>query len=332
MARSQVNYQQAIENARKAAEEGDRELAIKWAKYAVSLAPERAAAWLVLGDLLDLKQRLKCYTKALEINPNNTAARKKLGEAVKELRHEQSRQKQELTPKIRLGVPFKTTIRRRTSLKAALMVVIAVATLGMVAWGGISTIPEFVDASAGLFPTETSEVNLASRANPITPTPTATPTPTQTPTSTPTPTPIPTSTPRPPTATPRPVAGQHPWNVGDNEFWIEINLSTQQLFAHRGDDLLDTFWISSGTWATPTITGSFQIYQKLRSQTMAGFDYYLPDVPYVMYFYKDYAIHGAYWHTNFGNPMSHGCVNMVSSEAGWLFQNAKIGTWVIIHY
>ena len=41
-----------------------------------------------------------------------------------------------------------------------------------------------------------------------------------------------------------------------------------------------------------------------------GYDYYLPNVPYVMYFYQGYALHGTYWHSNFGRPMSHGCVNL----------------------
>jgi lipoprotein-anchoring transpeptidase ErfK/SrfK len=332
MAKAQFNYLQAIEKARQAVREGDREQAKHWAEYAAALGPDRDAAWVILGDVSDLAQRVKYYTKALEINPKNSAARQKLGQAVKALRSAQSRRKQKLTSQIHLGVPFKSTVRRKTSLKAALMLVIAAASLGMVAWGGISTIPELADASAGIFPTATLEVYLASRANPITPTPTATATATPTPTQTPTPTPVPTSTPIPPTATSEPVYGTRPWHVGTQEFWIEINLSTQQLIARQGEEVLDTFWVSSGTWATPTVTGSFQVYHKLNSQTMAGYDYYLPDVPYVMYFYDDYAIHGAYWHSNFGSPMSHGCVNMESGEAGWLFEYAKIGTWVIVHY
>jgi lipoprotein-anchoring transpeptidase ErfK/SrfK len=65
---------------------------------------------------------------------------------------------------------------------------------------------------------------------------------------------------------------------------------------------------------------------------MAGPGYYLPDVPYTMYFYEGYGIHGTYWHNNFGTPMSHGCVNMVTEEAGWVFGFSEVGTWVIIHY
>ena len=58
----------------------------------------------------------------------------------------------------------------------------------------------------------------------------------------------------------------------------------------------------------------------------------LPNVPYTMYFYKGYGIHGTYWHHNFGHPMSHGCVNMRTSDAAWLFNWASVGTPVVTHY
>ena len=66
---------------------------------------------------------------------------------------------------------------------------------------------------------------------------------------------------------------------------------------------------------------------------MAGPGYYLPDVPYVMYFYESYGLHGTYWHHNFGTPMSHGCINFTIADAGWLFDNwITFGTVVNIHY
>ena len=65
---------------------------------------------------------------------------------------------------------------------------------------------------------------------------------------------------------------------------------------------------------------------------MRGPGYYLRDVPYVMYFYKDYGLHGTYWHDNFGTPMSHGCVNLSSADAQWLFNWASVGTRVVTHY
>jgi lipoprotein-anchoring transpeptidase ErfK/SrfK len=65
---------------------------------------------------------------------------------------------------------------------------------------------------------------------------------------------------------------------------------------------------------------------------LLGYDYYLEGVPYVMYFYRDYAIHGTYWHNNFGTPMSHGCVNVNTPDAGWLFNWAPVGTVVNVHH
>jgi lipoprotein-anchoring transpeptidase ErfK/SrfK len=63
---------------------------------------------------------------------------------------------------------------------------------------------------------------------------------------------------------------------------------------------------------------------------MRGPDYYIPDVPNTMYFYGSYGLHGAYWHDNFGHPMSHGCVNMRLSDAAALFGWASVGTKVVI--
>jgi lipoprotein-anchoring transpeptidase ErfK/SrfK len=51
-----------------------------------------------------------------------------------------------------------------------------------------------------------------------------------------------------------------------------------------------------------------------------------------MYFYRGYGIHGTYWHSNFGHPMSHGCINLPTEEAEWLFHWASVGTLVNIHW
>lgn len=64
---------------------------------------------------------------------------------------------------------------------------------------------------------------------------------------------------------------------------------------------------------------------------MSGPGYYLPDVPYVMYFYRGYGLHGTYWHNNFGVPMSHGCVNLRTEDAAWLFDWASVGTPVTVY-
>lgn len=104
------------------------------------------------------------------------------------------------------------------------------------------------------------------------------------------------------------------------EKWIEVNVTTQQLLAWEGDKLVMSFRVSTGLPGTPTVLGEFNIYEKLEATLMVGPNYYLPDVPYTMYFYRGYALHGTYWHENFGQPMSHGCVNLKTEQAKQLFE------------
>ncbi len=113
---------------------------------------------------------------------------------------------------------------------------------------------------------------------------------------------------------------------------IVVNLSQQKTYAYENGVLIREFVVSTGLPATPTVTGDFTIYLKLRSQRMTGPDYDLPGVPWVMYFYKGYSLHGTYWHNNFGRPMSHGCVNMRTEDAEWLYEWAPIGTPVHVTY
>ena len=125
-------------------------------------------------------------------------------------------------------------------------------------------------------------------------------------------------------------------SAGGGARWIDINLSTQRLTAFEGNSAVFSTAVSTGISAYPTVVGKFHIYYRLPSQTMdgrrLGFNYYLPNVPYVMYFYGDYAIHGTYWHSNFGTPMSHGCVNMSTPDAQWLYNWSSKGTPVNVHY
>jgi len=128
------------------------------------------------------------------------------------------------------------------------------------------------------------------------------------------------------------------------EKWIDIDLGDQTLTAYQGDTVIKSFLISSGLPAHPTVTGTFHIWAKVSTQTMRGGsraagDYYdLPNVQWVQYFFEDYSIHGAYWHNNFGHPMSHGCVNMRNEDAEWLFgwaspsmddEMIKSGAWIL---
>ncbi|HVN16029.1 MAG TPA: L,D-transpeptidase family protein [Anaerolineales bacterium] len=121
-------------------------------------------------------------------------------------------------------------------------------------------------------------------------------------------------------------------SVGDGEHWIDVDLTHQRVYAYAGDTVVNTFIVSTGTWQYPTVTGQYHIYIKLLSTTMTGPGYYLPNVPYTMYFYKGYGLHGTYWHHNFGTPMSHGCVNLSIPDAEWLYNFSSVGTLVNVHY
>ena len=107
------------------------------------------------------------------------------------------------------------------------------------------------------------------------------------------------------------------------EKWIEVNVTTQEVTAWEGNVPVMHFIVSTGLPHTPTVLGEYRIYQKLVSTRMIGPGYDLPGVPYTMYFHRGYALHGAYWHTNFGQPMSHGCVNFSPEEAKTLFDWAE---------
>jgi len=113
--------------------------------------------------------------------------------------------------------------------------------------------------------------------------------------------------------------------------WIDINLATQGLVAYEGQRPVYWATVSTGLARTPTVKGRFRIYSKYRSTTMAGPGYRYTNVPYVMFFHRGYSIHGCYWHNNFGQPMSHGCVNMRIIDAQWLYNWAPVGTLVVVH-
>ncbi|MFH1561416.1 MAG: L,D-transpeptidase [Patescibacteria group bacterium] len=125
---------------------------------------------------------------------------------------------------------------------------------------------------------------------------------------------------------------------------IEVDLTNQRLYAYEDNRQIYNFSISSGKWGK-TPTGVFKIWIKLRYTKMEGGSkslrtyYYLPNVPYVMFFYNEkipkqrgFGIHGTYWHDNFGQPMSHGCINMKTEEAGLIYQWAESGQTPIVIY
>jgi lipoprotein-anchoring transpeptidase ErfK/SrfK len=113
---------------------------------------------------------------------------------------------------------------------------------------------------------------------------------------------------------------------------IIVDLSDSMTYAYQDGRLVYSVLSSMGRPATPTVVGEFKIYRRLESQAMSGPGYYLPGVPHVQYFYAGYALHGAYWHENWGNTMSHGCVNLPLDAAEWLYNFAELGTPVLVQH
>ena len=149
-----------------------------------------------------------------------------------------------------------------------------------------------------------------------------------------------------PTPTPRPMnqpvtkpgSSAAPPAIDQNKGgkWIDVNISTQTLTAYEGNKAVFSTLVSTGVSWHPTVVGTYKIYAKYLADDMSGGEgaeyYYLPAVPYTMYFYGGYAIHGTYWHHNFGHPMSHGCVNLPTDAAEWVYNWAPMGTTVVTHW
>ncbi len=119
---------------------------------------------------------------------------------------------------------------------------------------------------------------------------------------------------------------------------IVVDLSEQTLYAMDGDRVYMQAHVSTGLDGTPTEPGTFHIYRKMPSRYMQGpipgfteDEYDLPGVPWTMYFtYSGAAIHGAYWHSDFGEQHSHGCVNLTPENARKLYDWTPLNTTVIV--
>jgi hypothetical protein len=117
-----------------------------------------------------------------------------------------------------------------------------------------------------------------------------------------------------------------------NRKWIDVSLKRQLLVAYEGTRAVFATLVSTGAGGLgdpekvpSTVQGTFMIYAKHVTETMDGDEdkgdsFNLRDVPFVQYFHKGYALHGTYWHDDFGRWRSHGCVNLSPRDAAWLFE------------
>lgn len=337
----------ALENARISFYQGNHSKTRYWARIATKLDPNIEEPWLWLAAVSSPRASVAYLQKALIINPNSKRAKAGMHWAIKRIRTESPppipKPVQKKLPVT--ATPKKTATKTKISPHWLFIFIILSVT---VTCALVSPALGFYINSYILHPEPliAAQVNAAKASNTPTPsstptvTPTSTPTNTPTPTPTDTPTPTPTDTPTPtytpyPTDTPAPTwepIEYEPPDLGIDGRWIDVDLTYQLAYAYDGNELVRSFVVSTGTWQHPTVTGQYHIYVKYEYADMAGPGYYLPDVPYVMYFYDGYGLHGTYWHNNFGTPMSHGCVNFTIPDAEWLFYWSDVGTLVNVHY
>ena len=125
------------------------------------------------------------------------------------------------------------------------------------------------------------------------------------------------------------------------EKWIDVNLSAHTMTAYVGADVVyGPIKMVNGSDEKPTVVGTFHVYHKRELQTMRGSNadgtkYETPDVPYISYFHRGFALHGAPWRSSFGyagSRGSHGCINLPVPVAKWVFDFATIGTTVTSHH
>ena len=116
-----------------------------------------------------------------------------------------------------------------------------------------------------------------------------------------------------------------PEQIPNDVRWVHIDLDEQLFVAYSGDVPRYTSLVSSGVPGRDTPDGVYRTQRKYVTKTMTGPDedhgrYRVEEIPWVMYYHGAYAVHGAYWHNQFGEVRSHGCTNVAPVDAQWLFR------------
>jgi lipoprotein-anchoring transpeptidase ErfK/SrfK len=307
----------------------------RYAKQALKINAHHETPWLILAATTNPQQALAYLEQGLLCNPDNERIKK----AIQITQSRISSEDHSPAIVIKKSQTKPKEIATKKTHPWTWLVVVAFLLLGIAYFNPWYPVADHVMAFFQTPEISSSHSESAYFKPTLTPTNTATFTPTPTSTLTPTPTITPSPTPtqtNTPTITPSPTASRQPTATppiyDQTGRWIDVNFSTQMLYAYEGSVVVNSFLVSTGMYYTPTVTGQYNIYVKYEYTDMSGPGYYIPNVPYTQYFYSGYGIHAATWHNNFGTPMSHGCINMRLEDAKWLFDWTSIGTLVNIHY
>ena len=126
-----------------------------------------------------------------------------------------------------------------------------------------------------------------------------------------------------------------PFSVGERDKWMIVSITQGTLVAYEGRRPVFTTLVSPGAGGVPipgkdlvkmstTPMGIFRVTFKHRAATMSpekgeNRSFWIADVPHTQYFSAPFALHTAYWHENFGEPMSAGCINLSPRDGARLF-------------
>ena len=133
---------------------------------------------------------------------------------------------------------------------------------------------------------------------------------------------------------------ERPAEVAATDRWIAVDLFEQTATAYEGDQMRFATLISSGLPQWSTNEGLFNIRSRWLYGPMTGASgqpdfYYIENIPHIMYFDNDIALHAAYWHDRFGYRQSHGCVNLSLMDAWWIYEFTREPqyneAWVYVH-
>ncbi|MBT2485143.1 L,D-transpeptidase family protein [Microbacterium sp. ISL-108] len=115
---------------------------------------------------------------------------------------------------------------------------------------------------------------------------------------------------------------------------IEIDLGSQRAYLFENNEVVNSWAVSTGLPGTPTPTGNFKVFAHTDMQDMGcyeGAPYCTEDVPWITWFTTNIGFHGTYWHSNYGTPMSHGCVNLPIDMAKYVYDWSPVGVEVAVY-
>jgi lipoprotein-anchoring transpeptidase ErfK/SrfK len=338
---------QAVQNARQALRQGDRQSARRWAEHAASLAPDLEDPWLILGAVAAPRASLAYMQQALKVNPDSQRARQGLDWAQRRLDQTVTGQTAPTpVPRTQIIQPdpepvppssAPQPVRRKSPLLLTWILVPVCLVLGIVAWSA-STTP----AMAAILHGTPSPSKLYAQADVVKPTYTPSPTITPSPTFTPTPLPTYTATPEP-TSTHIPGVETRPDDPppsysGDKSILVDI--SEQHLYAYEGDVLVYSFVASTGM-NNATRVGTFQVLDKIPNAYGATWNIWMPN--WMGIYWSGTLENGIHalpilssgarlWSGYLGTPISYGCVVLGVEESQLLYDWADIGTPVTIQW